>query len=150
MLTLATVSDAYHVPVVDFRRPGEWLLISSGAGIMSGVMDVATRFRWCLDIDEAKECRLADWLLWADRLLGGRIALVGWFSLTDPAPLRAALKGLSRPILAYTPFVELGQRHCGSLAEFFQRLDDVGAGRVKPETADDGHVADLADVCEHP
>lgn len=122
-LELMQLARAYRVPVIDYQRRGEGLLVSSGAGIMAAVMDAAPCLSWCVDVDELREGhRFADWLLWSERV-ATRIVIVGWFSITDPAPLRAAIRELQRVPLCYTPFTELGGEHVLTIGELLGRLN---------------------------
>jgi hypothetical protein len=85
------------VPLVDYGREGNWMLISSGAGIMMAIMDAEPRFRWCVDIDGIRDTRrFVRWAQWAEHFVG-RVAVAGWFSLTDPALLRSAVISLRVP-----------------------------------------------------
>lgn len=121
VVTVEQISRAYRVPLIDYGRDGDWLLVSSGSGIMQAVMGEVAEFRWCADIDEAPDGRLADWLLWMERLCG-LVAVVGWFSLTSPAPLRDAIAGLAGAPPCYTPTVVLGGVHFQTLTEFLCHL----------------------------
>ena len=128
---LAEFSGQYYVPLADYgAHRGDWLLLSSGCGIMMAVMDADQRFRWCVDVDGLKDrSRFARWAGWSQRLVAG-VAVVGWFSITDPSLLRQAVAAMDQMPLAYTPGVELGAKHCGSLEEFLQQLQDF-SGRIK-------------------
>lgn len=110
-------------------RPGDWLLIGSGCGIMMAVMDVELRFRYCFDIDSIKEptARLDQWLMAVETIVS-RIAVVGWFSITDPAPLRTALNCLKCRPLVYAGMgaCELFPNHC-TVATLDQFISTLGA-----------------------
>lgn len=101
---MEALANGYGVPIFDYRRDSTGLLVSSGAGIMIAVMDACPVFRWCLDIDRNKDAeRLASFLFCAD-LRVDPFGVVGWFSITPPAPLQAALRRLPNlgRVLAYT------------------------------------------------
>lgn len=125
MFTIEQVSRLYNVAVIDYGRPtARGLLVSSGCGIMMSVMDTVPSMRWCLDIDTlGPTARLADFLVMADALVD-RIGVCGWFSLTDPAPLRAAVAALPRAPVVYAGHIELGAgREVHSLGEFIDALN---------------------------
>lgn len=108
--TVPMAARMYHVPLVDYcestPEPNRWgVLIGSGCGLMMSVMDVVP-FRFCLDADElhlaadpSRAYALAQFIAIAARLEG--VALVGWFSITDPAPLANAFAALDPPGLLY-------------------------------------------------
>lgn len=122
MLTVQTIARAYRVEIFDFERGDDWLLVASGCGILMSIMDVEPRFRWCIEVDAWKEShRLHDLLIWLERLTK-RIAIAGWFSISDPEPFRLAVASLKTKPLCYTPPVSIGGDKCESLAEFLARL----------------------------
>lgn len=89
----------------DYSRASYGLLIGSGAGTMMAVMDIAPRFRFALDADHyrGREDRVCDWLRAMDRNgLVDLVAVCGWFSISDPAPLAGALGTLSAPTIVYS------------------------------------------------
>lgn len=125
MFTLEQASRLYGVPLIDYERPtARGLLVSSGSGIMMSVMDKVPTLRWCVDVDLlGPGARLADFLVMADALVE-RIAVCGWFSLTDPTPLRAAVRALGRTPLVYAGHIELGAgRKVPTLGEFIDTLN---------------------------
>jgi hypothetical protein len=98
------LAKGYSVNIFDYHRDSTGLLVSSGAGTMCAVMDACPVFRWCLDIDQTVNAEhLASFLFAAD-LLVDPLAVVGWFSITPPDPLQAALRRLPNlgRVLAYT------------------------------------------------
>lgn len=120
-LDVKQLARAFRVPLIEYDRVGDWLLVSSGSGIMTAVMDAAPRCAWCVDIDELDaRSRFDEWLRWSER--AARIAIVGRFSITDPAPLRQAIAQLASRPLCYTPFVELGGVHCATLSAFIDAI----------------------------
>ncbi len=118
-LTIPRLARAYGVLLYDAEDGEEAIIVSSGAGCMSAAMD-SLRFRYCMDIDQlTPRSRLSDFLLWCERILL-RVVVVGWFSLTDPEPLRQALSGIKghASIIAYTPGTDLGCRHVANWIDF--------------------------------
>lgn len=90
----------YGVPLVDLER-GNGVLISSGCGLMMAVVDQVP-FRWCVDTDKltkAQQHALASFVELA--AASGPVAVCGWFSYSDPAPLIAAIRACPKP-LAYS------------------------------------------------
>lgn len=87
-MTPDQLAKLYRVPLTDFgEHDRRGLLISSGAGIMSSVMDQVP-FRYCVDTDELRG--RMDWLesfVAAMHSLDSRVAICGWFSYSDPEPL---------------------------------------------------------------
>lgn len=125
MFTLEQASRLYGVPLIDYERPtARGLLVSSGSGIMMSVMDKVPSLRWCVDVDGlGRRARLADFLVIADAVVE-RIAVCGWFSITDPAPLRNAVAALPRAPLVYVGHIELGAgRQMATLGEFIDALN---------------------------
>jgi hypothetical protein len=95
----------FDIPLIDYNRPSYGLLIGSGAGTMMAIMDASVRFRFALDLDDCRgrEHKLCAFLRALDRNgLIDLVALAGWFSITDPKPIAAALKGLSAPVIIYS------------------------------------------------
>jgi hypothetical protein len=127
---LAEFSRQYYVPLLDYGPGrGDRLLIGSGCGIMLGVMDVCPAFRWCVDIDTIRNVsRFGRWLAWAENFVGG-VGVVGWFSITDPGLLRAAI--------VYAPFTDLGGLRFGELDQFIRHIEQAqGAGLVERRDGD--------------
>jgi hypothetical protein len=121
---LAGFSREYYVPLVDYKRDGGGLLVGSGCGVMMAAMDALPQFRWCVDIDNIRDTsRFWRWLPWAESF-ASRVAVVGWFSITDPTVLRQAIGGMKRRPLAYTPGTDLGAEHCPTLEEFLRRCGE--------------------------
>ena len=94
----------FCVPVIDYRRASNGLLIGSGAGIMAAIMDATQRFRFAVDLDDCRDDdRLCAWVRALDRNgLVDLIALAGWFSISDPTEIAATLRGLSVPTIVYS------------------------------------------------
>jgi hypothetical protein len=122
---LSEFSAQYFIDLTDYgpQGRGDWLLIGSGAGIMMAVMDAAPRLRWCVDIDSLRRTdRFARWLAWAENFVGG-IAIAGWFSITDPAMLIEAVKGLKKKPLCYTQMADVGGERVETLGELIEHLN---------------------------
>jgi hypothetical protein len=95
----------FCVPVIDYHRASSGLLIGSGAGIMTAIMDATQRFRFAIDLDQCRDeqDRLCAWVQTLDRNgLVDLIALAGWFSISDPTAIAATLRGLSVPTVVYS------------------------------------------------
>jgi hypothetical protein len=141
---LSEFSRQYYVPLIDYGsdRAGDWLLIGSGCGVMMAVMDVEPRFRWCVDLDAVKDkSRFERWACWAENFVG-LVAIAGWFSYSDPAPIRRAAARMKRRPIAYTPFHDVGAVQLDSLEQFLRHLrDDVSGRREEIQPADDRHRA---------
>jgi hypothetical protein len=127
----------FDVPAADYGRSSRGVLIGSGAGVLMAVMDAAPCFRFAVDVDQCRgrEDRLRAWLRALDRNgLVDRIAVCGWFSITDPKEIAGALAGLSAPVLVYAGaglgrevFAELPV--VDTLDEFLRRVaQPLGAG----------------------
>jgi hypothetical protein len=119
---------------------GNGLLLASGSGTMMAVMDLCPRLRWCFDIDVNQGARLGGLLTWASRLCSP-ICIAGWFSITSPAGLEAAIaealsetNGDFRAVIYAAPDVVLSDRlpHPRSLGELKQALENDA---VQPELA---------------
>lgn len=91
----------FGVPLIDYRRESNGVLVASGCGIMMAAMDEVPCFRWCVDADSMRwggaPWRI-EWFMTAlDRnttveLLG----VAGWFSLDRPTYLQAGLRTIHR------------------------------------------------------
>jgi hypothetical protein len=141
--TIEKFSRFYRIPVVDYAadptwpygREDDWLLVASGCGIMMSIMDAEPRFRWCVDIDSIRHpcAKLDQWLIGMEMLVS-RVCVAGWFSITNPEQLRAALAGLETPPLVYagTGGARLfpGCETATTLADFLRRLDREPAGQL--------------------
>jgi hypothetical protein len=161
----------FDIPLIDYGRPTYGLLIGSGAGTMMAIMDASIRFRFALDLDDCRgrEHKLFAFIRALDRnWLIDLVALAGWFSITDPKPIAAALKGLSTPVIIYSgaglardvfgdlPFVDTlddflaRAKQVGLLAtakllvpEIAQRKEDVGAAAAQLRAHDHDAMAPL-------
>jgi hypothetical protein len=111
------------VPAIDYDRRGAGTLVSSGSGIMLAVMDACPRLARCVDLDHLPpDSRFHDWLAWMWRL-AAPVAIVGWFSISDPGPLRLAIASLPERPLTYTPGTFLGGWHIDTLDDFLRLLN---------------------------
>jgi len=127
MISVDSIARMYRIPVIDYDRESRGVLVSSGCGIMMAIMDDASSLRWCVDIDELpRDNRLRDFMLWLPRL-AAPIAVAGFFSITDPTPLRSIIADLPGVITYGGAGVALGGRACSTLREF---LDTVNAHEV--------------------
>jgi len=125
MFTIEQAARMYSIPLIDYHR-GSGVLIGSGAGTMMAVMDQALELRWCVDVDSFdKRSRLADFLLMAERVVSP-IVVAGWFSITDPAPIRRAIAGLRTPPVCYGGNVRLttDPTEATSMQELLDQLED--------------------------
>jgi len=112
---LALCNAIFRIPLTDYRRASYGLLIGSGSGTMMAVMDVCDRFRYAVDIDQCRHDRLHDWLLAVDRNeLVDFIALAGWFSITEPKTIAAAMRHLKTPALVYSG-AGIAREHFGNV-----------------------------------
>lgn len=143
VLTLDQASRLYHIPLTDYGAWGDdsrgnGLLVSSGCGMMMATMDCVPALRWCVDTDDLrgrKSARIDDFLLVA-QYLATPLGVCGWFSISDPAPLRRAVEALSRPVVVYTGNVRLGVvGEVDSFDKFLRALQAAsasGAASVEP------------------
>ena len=100
--------------------------------MMMAAMDCVEHLRWCVDIDTLRDprARLADFLLVAERHVDP-LAVCGWFSISDPRPLRDAVLGFERPAVVYTGNVVLGVP--GEVRSFTAFLEALQARRPAPQ-----------------
>jgi hypothetical protein len=101
---------------------------------MMAIMDASVRFRFALDLDDyrGKEHKLFAFIRALDRNgLIDLVALAGWFSITDPKPIAAVLKGLSAPVIIYSG-AGLAREAFGGLP-FVETLDDFLARAKQAE-----------------
>ena len=114
MMTLDHLARLYQIPLTDYgpARKGNGLLVAVGSGLMMSVMDVCPELRWCFDTAELraeKAPRLDDFLIGA-QYAAHPVCFAGWFSITDPAKLRAALEALDVAPVVYTGQTPMGIR----------------------------------------
>jgi hypothetical protein len=139
-LSVDQLSTLYKMGREDFvdygaHRPGNWLLVSAGTGLMMGVCDVELRFRYALDADILplrSRARFADWLEGMGCICD-RVCFAGWFSRPENGlPMQGWTRHFSASV--ETPTVYFGGNalpemwgHCEltrTLEEFFTRLRD--------------------------
>ena len=122
-ISVDSIARMYRIPIIDYARDARGVLVSSGCGIMMAIMDEARTLRWCVDIDELpRENRLHDFMLWLPRL-ARPIAVAGFFSLTDPTPLRMSVAALSDAITYGGAGVSLGGSECSTLRDFLDKVN---------------------------
>lgn len=92
------VARGYGIELEDWERPSSGVLIASGSGMMLSIMDCCPCYRWCFDHDLFKNSRLDSFVEWADRLCDP-VGFAGWFSISDPQPIIAALRKARSPIV---------------------------------------------------
>lgn len=93
---LNRVALAYNVPLIDYERPGDALLISVGSGLMMASMDAMPRCRWCLDAGGMRDpTPLTSLLVFASRIVD-LIVVNAWYSISSPRVLSDALRAGSR------------------------------------------------------
>lgn len=149
---LAAFARGYRIPLIDYGpdREGDraGLLISSGCGTMMAVMDACPAFRWCLDIDAIgqsvqRTSSLTNFLLAAERYVQP-LGVVGWFSITDPEPLRRSLRRLRTlgRVLVYTQAARVPGGY------EFETLEDFIRAANQPRTSSTAREAEqiLADA----
>jgi hypothetical protein len=106
-VTIEQLARLYRVRLIDYERPGKGLLVSSGCGIMMGVMDHVPALRWCVDIDSCRDARIGDFMTAATRY-ASPLGVCGWFSLTDPTELREAIRAVPEVVATYAGHIRLG------------------------------------------
>ncbi len=79
----------YGIPLIDYGPGRRGLLVGSGCGIMTSVMDVVP-FRYCVDTDTLRGFTFLGELMARVGREETFVACVGWFSHHDPRPLRDA------------------------------------------------------------
>ena len=126
---VALVNSLFHVEFVDYARPGDGLLISSGAGIGMAIMDTLPALRWFCDVDAYRKRQDIDWEAVAVMLTAGSwrpsaVVMAGWFSLDRPEVFDAFERGVvETPVFRY----EGGQGT--TLADFLQTVKTSGCER---------------------
>jgi hypothetical protein len=75
------LSRLYRVAIFDYGvSRGDWLLVSSGSGIMMAVMDAEPRFRWCVDLDGLpSSANIREWLSGLSQVVGKIAVVGGWW-----------------------------------------------------------------------
>lgn len=112
-LTVDQWAKMYRIPLVHYGSLGRrGVLLGSGAGLMMGIMDTLPA-RWCLDLDvlgqnpaESIIYRIEQFVIGAHAVEG--VALAGWFSISNPDPIRRIFANLQPPGVVYAGNVRLG------------------------------------------
>jgi hypothetical protein len=134
----------YGVPVpLEYNdRIGNWLVISIGAGLMMSVMDLIPQVSRCVDMGNVpKDARFADWLACAERMVGG-IIVCGWYSISNPQPMRDAIAALQHPerVLTYIQPTGLG------VGQDFATLDELKDAAVQAAGSAMSNMPSLPDT----
>jgi hypothetical protein len=126
------LASMFEVPLIDYGREGDAVLIASGAGIMMATMDQVPRIRWCVDADcmRALPWRV-EWFMTAlDRNSNvSLLAVAGWFSLDTPEHLRRGLQSIERMrVETYSGNLGVFDGESASFAEFVGRFSSNSRG----------------------
>jgi len=117
------------VPLTDYERDAEGVLVASGSGLMMSVMDHAPSIRWCVEYDE-RVCRGARWVEFIPALceVAPIVVVAGWFTVTDPTELRAAVAACpsSCAPITYGGNTTLGGIEAATLAQLFDMIGQAG------------------------
>jgi len=98
----------YSVPLIEYPGCAGGVLLSSGCGIMLGVMDQLP-LRWCSDVDQmpdAQRSRLPEFMQMASA--SGLVAVCGWFSHHSPEALREGVARLGPKAPCYAGHKRFG------------------------------------------
>lgn len=126
--TIERLALSYEIPLIDWGRGGDSLLLTTGAGLMMATCDVIPRIRWAADIGGGKPYpALGDFLCWANRLVPGLVIGHFWFSVTAPEPIRLALGQVEERKLLVRSNLPLG---VGLSFGSFRDLIEAAADRV--------------------
>lgn len=123
---VAQVARIAGVTIHDYvRADASGVLVTSGTGIMLALMDAAPCLRWCVDLDLIRSDRERGMFL---RLLDGETSLLvvaGWWTVSDPTAVRAALSNYQRTrVLALSP-IDIGVPRVTSLVALAEQLATV-------------------------
>jgi hypothetical protein len=136
-MTPAQLAVQFDVPLIDYRRPGDGILIASGCGIMMSIMDLVPRLRWCVDADLMRA--LPPWRIeWFMTALDRNteiplLAVAGWFSLDSPRYLRAGLDAVTRmQVRSYSGGAGAFRGEAPTLARFLRALLDAPDAELAP------------------
>lgn len=87
---------------------GSGIVISVGSGMLMAAMDVMPCCRFGIDLGGGVQYpRLNDWMIWMNRLCS-LIVIAGWFSVTDPKHVRAAISFVDYEKLLVYSNIDLG------------------------------------------
>lgn len=108
-IELGRLAAAYRFELLDYgAHRGRGICLTYGAGALLATMDAVPELRWATDLGPRRPS--ADELLTLVELVNrfcDRVVVNGWFSISRPDALRAALASLEVPVVAYSN-VELG------------------------------------------
>jgi aspartate racemase len=93
---VADIARDYGVPLTDWERPGDGLVITSGADGAIASRDVITSARWCVSVEGLKHAP-ASWLAFMDAI-SGKVRSVSAYCVygTDfPGPARGLLSRIA-------------------------------------------------------
>lgn len=95
---------AFCIEFVDYKRPGDCIVIGSGSGLTMATMDVITRARYMIDVD-CYRGNTIDWEcvgLFVDFARPAAIFMVGWFTIDTPDVFDQFCRGAkTAPLLRY-------------------------------------------------
>ncbi len=95
-MNLTQVARAYRVPLIDYERDGDGLLIATGAGLMMATMDAIPRLRFCVDMSGGRDTSgLESFLHWASRECP-LFVFHGWLSISEPTGFINAMRPFAR------------------------------------------------------
>jgi hypothetical protein len=124
------ISSAYLIPVIDYERCGNGLLIAVGSGLMMATMDLVASLRWCVDVGGGRRFVVDEGLLsernllvWMNREVD-HVVVSAWFSVSDPRDLRDALRAVDEAKVVCYSNVDLGRGG---------RADSLADLRIKAE-----------------
>jgi hypothetical protein len=116
-------ASGYGVELIDYARPSRGLLIAVGSGLAMAVMDGAPSLRWSCEAGGPSGRRLQNFLVAANRHCEP-IAVAAWWSISQPAALVEALRGVDAGKLLVYSNLDLGRgQRVATLAELLRQLD---------------------------
>lgn len=93
------LANYFGFDLIDYKRQGDGILISSGAGIMMAIMGICPRFKYCIDIDSHREInsRVPQFISALDRNTELEvIGIAGFFSIDKPTALVEGISKIKR------------------------------------------------------
>lgn len=95
-MNLNQIARSYRVPLIDYGRSGDGILIATGAGLMMATMDAIPRLRYCMDLSGGRDMSgLESFLQWASRVCP-LFVFHGWFSISEPKGFVTAIRPFSK------------------------------------------------------